>query len=245
MSVLYPLTLRRNYTRSRTRKSNSAIKFFLFLIACISFIGSFAQEVSKEEQARKEIGLKKQEAAILDAKLKANPGLKERLEAAGKLKSESVALTPEEQQKVSDQQLGEEKARYMAKQALEKVVVQNGGVEYKVITNGNQVEYVITNAGNIIYRKQINSSANLYDRQVQAEKEGLYASNILRRNLNYPHDALQAEIRSLVENKPATRMVSGTNTQRINADYTFNGGGGTINAAGAATPYPATITVSG
>ena len=34
-------------------------------------------------------------------------------------------------------------------------------------------------------------------------------------------------------------------SNRITADYTFNGGGGTINAAGAATPYPATITVSG
>src|SRR6187402_1446936 len=199
MPVLYPLTLRRNYTHTRPRKSNSTIKFVLFfLIASISFNGSFAQEVSKEEQARKEADQKRQEAVLMDAKLKANPGLKERMETSGKLKSEPVVLTPEEQQKVSDQQLGKEKARFMAKQALEKVVVQNGGVEYKVITNGNQVEYVVTNAGNIIYRKQINSSANLYDRQVQAEKEGLYASNILRRNLNYPHVALQAEIRSLI-----------------------------------------------
>ena len=246
MSVLYPLTLRRNYTRSRPGKSNSAIKFVLFfLIASISFNGLFAQEVSKEEQARKEAELKKQEAVLMDAKLKANPGLKERLEASGKLKPEPVVLTPEEQQKVSDQQLGEEKASYMAKQALEKVAVQNGGVEYKVITNGNQVEYVVTNAGNVIYRQQINSSANLYDRQVQAEKEGLYASNTLRRNLNYPHDALQSEIRSLITAPKVNNINRANNDQRVTADYTFNGGGGTIAASAAATPYPAIITVSG
>src|SRR4030095_6323458 len=98
MSVLYPLTLPRNYARSRSGKINSAIKFVLFfLIASISFNGLFAQDVSKDEQTRKETELKKQEAAILDAKLKANPGLKERLEAAGKLKLGSVVLTPEEQ----------------------------------------------------------------------------------------------------------------------------------------------------
>lgn len=246
MSVLYPLTLRTDYTRSRPRKSNSVIKFVLFfLIASIYFNGSIAQEVSKEEQARKEAGQKKQEAAILDAKLKANPGLKERLDAAGKLKLEPVVLTPEEQQKVSDQQLREEKERYKAKQALEKVVVQNGGVDYKVLTNGSQVEYVVTNAGNVIYRQQINSSASLYDRQVQAEKEGLYASNTLRRNLNYPHDALQNEIRSLM-NVPKINNTSRTkNDQRVTADYTFNGGGGTIPSVGTATPYPAIITVSG
>ena len=246
MSVLYSLTLRTDYTRSRPGKSNPAIKFVLFfLIASISFNGLFAQEVSKEEQARKEAELKKQEAVLMDAKLKANPGLKERLEASGKLKLEPVVLTPEEQQKVSDQKLGEEKARYMAKQALEKVVVQNGGVEYKVITNGNEVEYVVTNAGNVIYRQQINSSASLYDRQVQAEKEGLYASNTLRRNLDYPHDALQSEIRSLI-NAPKVNSTSRvSNDQRVTADYTFNGGGGTIPASGAATPYPAIITVSG
>src|SRR6187399_2439702 len=70
MSVLYPLTLRRNYTHTRPRKSNSTIKFVLFLlIAIISVNGSFAQEVSKEEQNKKEIEQKKQ----------ANPTLKERL----------------------------------------------------------------------------------------------------------------------------------------------------------------------
>lgn len=246
MSVLYPLTLRRSYTHSKPGKSNSAIKFVLcFLITSISFTGLFAQEVSKEEQARKEAEVKKQEAVLLDAKLKANPGLKERLEASGKLKSEPVVLTLEEQQKVSDQQLGEEKARYMAKQALEKVVVQNGVVEYKVITNGSQVEYVVTNAGNVIYRQQINSSASLYDKQVQAEKEGLYASNTFRRNLNYPHDALQSEIRSLINAPKVNNTSRVNNDQRVTADYTFNGGGGTLPASGAATPYPAIITVSG
>jgi len=246
MSVLYPLTLRIDYTRTRSGKNNSAIKFVLFfLIASISFNGLFAQEVSKEEQARKEAELKKQEAILIDAKLKANPGLKERLEASGKLKLEAVVLTPEEQQKISDQQLGEEKARFKAKQALEKVVVQNGGVEYKVITNGNQVEYVVTNAGNIIYRQQINSSASLYERQVQAEKEGLYSSNILRRNLNYPHDALQSEIRSLINAPKVNNTSRANNDQRVTADYTFNGGGGAIPSVGTATPYPAIITVSG
>jgi len=246
MSVLYPLTLRRNYTRTRSGKSNSTIKFVIFFfIASISFNGLFAQEISKEEQARKEAELKKQEAVLMDAKLKANPGLKEKIEASRKVKSEPVVLTPAEQQKVSDEQLVEEKERFKAKQALEKVVVQNGGVEYKVITNGNQVEYVVTNAGNVIYRQQINSSASLYDRQVQAEKEGLYASNTLRRNLNYPHDALQSEIRSLINAPKVGNTSRANNDQRVTADYTFNGGGGTINATAAATPYPAIITVSG
>src|ERR1700752_4161085 len=147
MSVLYPLTLRIDYTRTRSGKNNSAIKFVLFfLIASISFNGLFAQEVSKEEQARKEAELKKQEAVILDAKLKANPGLKERIKALRNLKPEPIVLTPEEEKKSSKQQLGEEKARFMTKQALEKVVVQNGGVKYKVITKGNQVEYIVSNA---------------------------------------------------------------------------------------------------
>src|SRR4030095_3874706 len=116
MSVLYSLTLRTDYTRTGSGKNNSAIKFVLFfLIVSISFNGLFAQEVSKEEQARKEAELKRQEAMLMDAKLR------DRLEATKQIKQEPVVLTAEEQQKVSDQQLGEEKARYMAKQALEKV----------------------------------------------------------------------------------------------------------------------------
>jgi subtilisin-like proprotein convertase family protein len=244
MSVLYPLTLRRNYTRSRPGKTNSAIKFVLFfLIASISFNGLFAQEVSKEEQARKE-------AEQTDAKLKANPRLRERLEAIGQLKPLTLAPAPAEQQKIADQQLAEEKARFIAKQAeQDKAGISLPGVEYKVITNGNQVEYIVTNAGNVIFRQQINSSANLYDRQVQAEKEAIYASNSLRRNINYPQDALRAEIKSLINQVsiPVAETRS-NNNQRTTADYTFNGGGGTIPATGTsgiASPYPATITVSG
>ena len=76
MSVLYPLTLRTNYALSKSRKSNSLIKFVLcFLITSISFSELFAQEVSKEEEARKEAELKRQEAAALEAKLKANPDM--------------------------------------------------------------------------------------------------------------------------------------------------------------------------
>ena len=239
MSVLYPLTLRTDCTPSRSGKCNSAIKFVLFfLIAGISFNGLFAQEVSKEEQARKEAELKRQEAIQSELKLRANPKLKERLESTNQLRQD----LPTEQQTVSD---SEEKAIYKAKQALERMVMQNGGVEYKVITNGNQVEYVVTNAGNVIYRHQINSSASLYDRQVQAEKEGLYASNTLRKNLNYPLDALQSEINSLINATQANNTSRANNNQRVTADYTFNGGGGTINATAAANPYPAIITVSG
>jgi hypothetical protein len=246
MSVLYPLTLRTDYIRTKARKSNSAVKFvFFFLIAILSFQSSFAQD-EKEIQNRKEAELKKQEAAALESKLRSNPGLEQRLKAVKQEKQEPVVLSPEEQQKVSDQQMGEEKARFIAKLALQKTVVQNGGVEYKVITNGNNVEYVVTNAGNVIYRQQISSSASLYEKQVQAEKEGVYASNTLRRNLNYPHDALQAEIRSLINAPKVTTSNNRSNSnQRVTADYTFNGGGGTINATAAATPYPSIITVSG
>jgi len=250
MSVLYPLTLRTDYTPSRSRKSNSAIRFvFFFLIAGFSFQGTFAQD-EKEIQNRKEAELKKQEAVQMDAKLKANPGLKEKLEASNKLKQEPVVLSPQEQQKISDQQLGEEKARYIAKQAeQDKAGLSLPGVEYKVITSGNQVEYVVTNAGNVIYRQQINSSASLYDRQVQAEKEAIYASNTMRRNIHYPQDALRAEIKSLINQVsiPVTETRS-NNNQRTTADYTFNGGGGNIPATGTsgiASPYPSTITVSG
>ena len=69
--------------------------------------------------------MKKQEGVLMDAKLKANPGLKERMDAVNKLRQGPVALTPDAQQKISDQQEIDEKASYKAKQALEKVVVQN------------------------------------------------------------------------------------------------------------------------
>ncbi|HKC36383.1 MAG TPA: hypothetical protein VKB95_09990, partial [Chitinophagaceae bacterium] len=206
----------------------------------------FGQEVSKEEQNRKEAEQKRQEAVLIDAKLNANPKLKERLEAVKELKLAPVQLSPEEQQKVSDKLLAEEKARYIAKQMLERRVPLEQGINYKVISNGNQVEYVVTNNGEQIYRHAINSNGSLYYKEVQAEKEAIYASNSLRRNLNYPLDALQSEINSLI-NAPKVNTVNNrsNNNQRVLADYTFNGGGGTINAVGAASPYPSIITVSG
>ena len=250
MSVLYPLPLRTDCTRRKTRKRNSAFKFiFFFLITSLSFQVIFAQE-EKEIQNRKEAELKKQEAEQTELKLKANPKLKERLEATRQLKPLTLELTQLEQQKISDQQLAEQKARYVAKQAeQDRAGVSLPGVEYKVITNGNQVEYVVTNAGSVIFKQQINSSASLYDRQAQAEKEAIYASNRLRENNNYPIDALRTEIKSLVSQAaaavPAARS---NNNQRTTADYTFNGGGGSIPATGTsgiASPYPATINVSG
>src|SRR4026209_905656 len=114
MSVLYPLTLRKGYSHSRTRKRNSTFKFlFFFLIASLSFQAVFAQD-EKEIQNRKEAELKKQEAEQTDAKIKANPKLRARLEVIGQLKPLTLTLTPSEQQKITDQQLAEEKARFIA-----------------------------------------------------------------------------------------------------------------------------------
>jgi len=246
MSVLYPLTLRTDYAQSKIRNRKFAFRFlFFFLIASFSFNGVSAQE-SKEEQTRKEAELKKQEAVLIDAKLKANPKLRDRLEAVKEINLTPTQLSPEEQQKISDQQLADEKAKYIAKQMLERKVPLEQGINYKVIANGNQVEYIVTNNGEEIYRHAINSNGSVYDKKVQAEKEAIYASNTLRRNLNYPLDALQSEINSLI-NAPKVNTTNNrsNNNQRVTADYTFNGGGGTINATGAATPYPAIITVSG
>src|SRR5688572_22327180 len=251
MPVLYPLTLRTDYTQSVTKKRNSAFRFFFFLlVASSSFQVVFAQD-EKEIQNRKEAELKRQEAEQTEFKLKANPKLRERLEATQQARPLAVGAITEEQQKIASQQLAEEKTRYsIAKQAeQDKAGVSLPGVEYKVITNGNQVEYVVTNANAVVFRQQITSSANLYNRQVQAEKEAIYASNALRRNINYPQDALKAEIKSLVNQVsiPVAETRS-NNNQRTTADYTFNGGSGTIPAVGTsgiANPYPATITVSG
>src|SRR5688572_24869458 len=251
MSVLYPLTLRTDYTQSGTKKRNSAFRFFFFLlVASSSFQVVFAQD-EKEIQNRKEAELKRQEAEQTEFKLKANPKLRERLEATQQARPLAVGAITEEQQKIASQQLAEEKTRYsIAKQAeQDKAGVSLPGVEYKVITNGNQVEYVVTNSNTVVFREQINSSANLYDRQVQAEKEAIYTSNAVRRNINYPQDALRAEIKSLVNQVsiPIAETRS-NNNQRTTADYTFNGGAGTIPATGTsgiASPYPATITVSG
>src|SRR6185436_13378585 len=123
---------------------------------------------------------------------------------------------------------------------------------YRIVTTGNQVEYVITNKGADIFRQQVNISGSPYDKQVQAEKEAIYAANVLRANNNYPIDALRSEIASLVAQSKRTVTVPATNntnnTQRVTADYTFNGGSGLIpgtGTSGNASPYPATITVSG
>jgi subtilisin-like proprotein convertase family protein len=246
MSVLYPLTLRKDHSTFKKRKSNTAFKFIVFLaIAILSCQGLFAQD-EKAIQSKKEEEVKKQEAAALDAKLKANPGMRQK----GNIISQApVQLYIEDEKK----NIKEKDAADAAKLALEKrnaSVLQ--GVNYKVVSRGNLVEYIVTNNEIEIYRQQINTAGSIYEKQVQAEKEAIYTANALRRNLNYPISALQAELRSLIENKSATRTISGTNTQRINADYTFNGGSGIIpgTGTGATTgapsdPYPATITVSG
>src|SRR5687768_2760066 len=103
MSVLYSLPLRTDCTPTRTTKRNSAFKFlFFFLIASLSFQVVFAQD-EKDIQNRKETELKKQESEQTELKLKANPKLRERLEAIRQLKPLSVELTAAEQQKISDQ----------------------------------------------------------------------------------------------------------------------------------------------
>ena len=101
MSVLYPLTLPTYYIRPKSRKVNSAIKSVLiFLIASISFNGLFAQEVSKEHQNRKEVEQKKQEAAELEVKIKANPTLKGRLELKDKSTQPAVQLSGDAEKKL-------------------------------------------------------------------------------------------------------------------------------------------------
>src|SRR6187402_1238207 len=193
MSVLYPFTLRRNYTRSRPGRSNSVTKFvFFFLIAGIPFNGLFAQEVSKEEQTRKEAELKKEEAARLETKLKANPDITSKARLSTD-KQTTVHLSGEEEKQLMLQKQAEETAKI----AAEKKNISLPGVEYKIVTTGNEVEYVVTNARREIYRQTIALSASVYQKQVVAEKEAIYATNTLRRNINYPVDALKAEIKSL------------------------------------------------
>jgi subtilisin-like proprotein convertase family protein len=215
-----------------------------------SFQASFAQD-EKEIQNRKEAELKKQEAAKMVEKLKANPSMLQRLNAA-ELK-DLISQLPEADQKAitslnSTFQADNEKARYQAKMLEEQ---KNGpslpGVEYKVLAIGGQVEYVVTNKGVELLRQQVNISGSPYDKQVQAEKEAIYAANILRVNNNYPIDALKNEIRGLANaSKPTAARTQSTN--RVTADYTFNGGSGSIpgtGTSGIANPYPATINVSG
>ena len=226
MSVLYSLTLRTNNTTSTIRKRKLAFRFiFFFLIASFLFQETFGQD-------EKEIQIRNRREAKLNEQNPANPSSPNKQILSG-INDEKKAAAKREAEKAAKIKLDKSRG----------VVLP--GIEYKVVTLGSLVEYVVTNAGREIYRQQINTPGNVYEKQIQAEKEAIYASNTFRRNINYPANTLQAEIRGLVENKPVTRTVSGTNTQRINADYTFNGGSGIINAAGAATPYPATITVSG
>ena len=247
MSVLYPLPLRANYTRTRTGKRNSAPKYlFFFLIAGLSFVGTFAQD-EKAVQNMKEAELKRQEAAAIEAKMRANPGVRNGVDLRNGSNQLLVTLPDAEKKKIAIEKANE-KAR---KIAADKRQLSLPGVEYKVKTNSQgEVEYIVTNAGHVIFRQTIISSANLYDRKVQAEKEAIYASNTLRRNLNYPVDALKTDIRSLA-NQVSSSSSRQSGISRVTADYTFNGGGGTIpggaptTTSGPASPYPATITVSG
>ena len=252
MSVLYSPTL--GIDRIYSRKRSFTGKSLLILIVAIFSIQSAFGQDDKAAQRLRDADLKKQEAVRLVEKLKANPQLIQKLES-NELKQLIEQLPADEQNRLSVSREEAEKARYNAKMLeQERAGPSLSGVEYKVITNGSQVEYIVTNANNVIYRQQINSSASLYEKQVQAEKEAIYASNTLRRNINYPVDVLKAEIRSLSEQTTVSTNVSigGSNrNQRVTADYTFNGGNGTIpggaptTTSGQASPYPATITVSG
>jgi hypothetical protein len=202
----------------------------------------------KKSKTRKKLSKKKQEAAELESKIKANPTLKERLGSKKDRSTQSpVQLSVEAEKKlIKEKELAEAN-----KLAAERKNLSLPGVEYKVITTaGGQVEYIVTNANNVIYSQQVNSQASLYNRQVQAEQEAIYASNALRRNPGYPVDALKAEIKSL--STQVTSSSRQSNSNRVTADYTFNGGGGTIPGTGTGTgtgepanPYPATITASG
>ena len=247
MSVLYSPTF--GIDRLYSKKRNSRFKSLLILfIAIVSIQAVFGQE-NKDAQRLRDADLKKHEAARLVEKLKANPQLIQKL-GSDEIKQLVEQLPATEQNKVAELIEENEKASSKAKllEAQRSGRVTLPGVEYKVITNGNQVEYVVTNANNVIYRQQINSSATLYEKQVQAEKEAIYASNTLRRNINYPVDALKAEVRSLSEQAAASTNVSIANSnrnQRVTADYTFTGGGGTLPTSGTATPYPSVISVSG
>ena len=244
MSVLYPLTLREDFAHSKTRIKNFKLKaLVVILIVCLSGQGVFAQD-EKEIQRRREVELKKQEAAEMEAKIAANPTMRTRVNATNNLRS-PVQLTDEQEKQIALQKAAAESAKL----AAEKMTPSLPGVEYRVITSGSVIEYVVTNAGRVIFKQQINSQGSVYDKQVQAEKEAIYASNTLRRNINYPQDALRAEIKSLVNQVsiPVSETRSNYN-QRITADYTFNGGGGSIpgtGTTGIASPYPSTINVSG
>lgn len=249
MSVLYSPTLGADRIYSRNGKRNLALKSLLFIaIATLSIQSAFGQD-DKEAQRIREAELKKQEAAAIEAKIKANPGRKFKTDVVNNNGQVNQVQLTEEQQK---QIVLQKEAADAAKIAAEKRKPSLPGLEYRIVTRGNVVEYVITNGTREILKQQINTQASIYDRQVQAEKEAIYATNTLRRNISYPIDALKAEINSLSANRQASPRPNNSNTQRITADYTFNGGGGNIPGTGTGTgtgapadPYPATIAVSG
>jgi beta-phosphoglucomutase-like phosphatase (HAD superfamily) len=114
MSVLYPVTLRGCRTRFKS-KGHTALKILLFLtIAILSFQGSFAQD-EKEIQNRTEAELKKQEAARLIEKIRANPKLIERIEASPEMKQLMDQLSEEDQKKLVGIKADNEVAKYHAK----------------------------------------------------------------------------------------------------------------------------------
>lgn len=254
MSVLYSLTLRRDYSTFKNRKSNSVNRFILLLlIAGFSFQGAFAQN-EKEMQKKKEADMKNEEAAALEARMQTNPAFKARIEKLNQKTNniQSTLSADENVKKASTQQLMLDEAKMKSERALGPQVLQ--GVSYKIITTGNKVEYVIINSGIEIYKHEINTAGSIYDRTVRAEKEALYAARAFRRNINYPTSTLQGEIDNQFNTSNANRsssVIVANNTQRTTADYTFNGGGGTIPAgapattSGPADPYPSSITVSG
>jgi len=240
MSVLYPLTLRTDYSHAST-KSNAALKIVMFfMLAAFSFTASFAQD-GKEVQARKDAEAKKLQEIQLIEKIKANPKMAEKV----KLSAEEKQILDQRKDAIEKIISNKKEADEAAKRIAEKRDPSLTGIEYKVITTGMNVEYVITNNGQIIYRQEITAKGSLYSKQVQAEKEAIYASNLLRSNPNYPANSIKGQIKALSTATTVTRTFQANNPQRINADYTFNGTGGTIPSSGNATPYPATITVSG
>lgn len=165
-------------------------------------------------------------------------------------KAEETDLKQLAEKKISLKEAAEESAKLAAEKLKPSYFT---GVDYRVITNNGGVKYVVTSAGREIFGQQINTPGTLYEKQVQAEKEAIYAYNVLRRNINYPISALQAELASLTSNNQVAGSNSNSRTQRITADYTFNGGAGTIPASpgtGTGTgapsdPYPTSIAVSG
>ncbi len=252
MSVLYPITQKINFRNSKKKNYSFLLKcLFLFFISVFSFAISYSQESEKEIYKRNEAAkmeATKMQAEKREAKMRLNPKLQTGLQVNDQLKEQNAVIPVEKLNLLPIEKDFTEASGKLAKQLLvDKEGVSVPGVEYTVFTNSSgQVEYRITNAGQSIFSKQIISSGSNYDKKVKAEKEAIYASNTFRRNLQYPKDALLAELNSFA-NQPNSIISSNRNNivQSTLADYTFNGGAGTINVSGPATPYPSTITVSG